>query len=120
MRDDTTGHRLVEAEGVTDRKGELTDFELRRAADRERWRQRACIPCPKHCQIVVRRRADDGRARDLARRKTDGDLTCALHYMVVGDDVAVIVPHKSSAGCPAPFTFLAEWIGGRLRRYLHD
>src|SRR5438105_13169975 len=48
-------------------------------------------------------------------------LVCILHHVVVGDDVAALVPDKSGAGCHATLGFLAERIGSGLRRnHLHD
>ena len=99
--DDAAGQRLVEPERVADRKRRLADLEFARTAQRHRRGQLAGVPDPQHREVVVGRDANDLGLRHLPRGKTNRDLAAVLHHVIVGDDMAGIVPDEAGAGsCP--------------------
>src|SRR5206468_1434645 len=90
---------LVEAERIADRINELPHLQVRRRADGDRRRRLAHASEAQNGEIVVRRGADQGGGDSFSRREPDGDLSaCALDDVVVGDDVARLVPDEAGAG----------------------
>src|SRR3982074_2934177 len=107
---DAVGKRLVEPERIADRKGGLPDLEVRRAPDRDRLRKIVHAGEPNDREIVMRRKADVRRLDGLSRCQTYRKGFRPLHDMVIGDDVAGLVPDESGAGSDF------RLIGGRRRR----
>ena len=96
--DDAAGQRLIEPERIADRKRGLTDLEFGRTAQRHRRRQLTGIPDPQHREVIVGRDADDFGLRHLARGEANRNLAAVLDDVIVGDDMAAVVPDEAGAG----------------------
>ena len=97
--DDAGGEGLVEAERIADGEGPLPDLEIVRIAEGRRA-GRELPPDAQHRQIVAGGAPDQLGAVDVAARHAHGNAAGALHHVVVGDDMAGIVPDETVAQRP--------------------
>src|SRR5439155_25007661 len=76
--DDAAGQRLVEPEGIADRKRRLADLEFGRTAQRYRRRQLTGILYPQYRKVIVGRDADELSLRHLARGEANRNIADVL------------------------------------------
>src|SRR4051795_9193467 len=118
--DDAARHRLIQPEGIADRKRGLPDLQVGRAAESHlRWKL-AHAADPQDRKIVIGGGADQINPSHLSRRKADRDLAAIGHDMVVRDEMPVAVPDKSRAGSAALPLLSHDWSSGRSHRNLDN
>ena len=96
--DDPGGQGLVEAERIADRKDGLTDLRSSEVPIVIGGGRVSGRVHPDHCEIVVGSGPDDPRAQHLARCEPDCELVRAFNHMIIGDDVAGLVPNEARTG----------------------
>src|SRR5262249_38551915 len=96
--DDASRKRLVEAERIADGERRLSNFEISRAADRDRWRHSPHAHQADNRKILVRRHPDDVCPHRLPRSKPHRRRIRNVVQFTIGDDVASMSPDQASPG----------------------
>ena len=95
---DSRGERLIQAEGVADGERHLADLQLRRAADADRLQQVGGRIDRQHREVLGRIGSDQATLPAGAVGEDDHGAAGVADDVVVGDDVAILVPHETGTG----------------------
>src|SRR5262249_55191222 len=97
---DAARHRAIETERIADNDRRLAYLQIMRGS---KWDGNqfvlGCVNA-QHGQILVGVNPDSLRIVGGAVRENDLDGAGALDHVVVGDDVAVLIPHETRTRSP--------------------